>query len=96
MKYQIEGEKREKLPFAIDQISIVSTADGLKNQENTEYLWSGNLLQINDIYIRISKNENIDSILENVIIQNIEVTKPAKGEISLARIIKTKTQAIII
>lgn len=90
MKYQIEGEKREKLPFAIDQISIVSTADGLKNQENTEYLWSGNLLQINDIYIRISKNENIDSILENVIIQNIEVTKPAKGEISLARIIKNE------
>ena len=70
---------------------MVSTADGLKDESNTEYLWKGDLLQINDIYIEIKKNENfVNSILKNVIIENFELTYPNKGNINLSRIIKNE------
>lgn len=91
LKYELEGEKREDLPFYIDKISLVSTADGLKNENNTEFLWNGDLLQINDIYITVSKNENLqNNILENVILENFEITYPEKGNINLSRIIKNE------
>lgn len=89
-KYEIEGEKKENLPFVIEQISLVSTADGLKNQENTEYLWSGKLIQVNDIYIKVSKNPNISGVIENAIIQNVEIITPQKGNINLTKIIKNE------
>ena len=89
-KYEIEGEKKENLPFVIEQISLVSTADGLKNQENTEYLWSGELIQVNDIYIKVSKNPNISGVIENAIIQNVEIITPQKGNINLTKIIKNE------
>lgn len=89
-KYEIEGEQKENLPFMIEKISLVSTADGIKNQENTEYLWSGKLIQVNDIYIKIAKNPNINGVLENVVIQNVEITNPIKGNISLTRITKNE------
>lgn len=89
-KYEIEGEKKENLPFVIEQISLVSTADGLKNQENIEYLWSGELIQVNDIYIKVSKNPNISGVIENAIIQNVEIITPQKGNINLTKIIKNE------
>lgn len=90
-KYELEGENKENLPFYIEQISLVSTADGLRDESNTEYLWNGDLLQINDIYIKVSKNKNIQkSILKNVIIENFEITYPEKGNINLSRIIKNE------
>ena len=91
LKYELEGEKREDLPFYIDKISLVSTADGLQDENNTEFLWKGDLLQINDIYITISKNENLqNNILENVILENFELTYPKKGNINFCRIIKNE------
>lgn len=91
LKYELEGEKREDLPFYIDKISLVSTADGLQDENNTEFLWKGGLLQINDIYITISKNENLqNNILENVILENFELTYPEKGNINFCRIIKNE------
>lgn len=91
LKYELEGEKREDLPFYIDKISLVSTADGLQDENNTEFLWKGDLLQINDIYITISKNENLqNNILENVILENFELTYPEKGNINFCRIIKNE------
>lgn len=89
-KYEIEGEKKENLPFVIEQISLVSTADGLKNQENNEYIWSGELIQVNDIYIKVSKNPNISGVIENTIIQNVEIITPQKGNINLTKIIKNE------
>lgn len=90
-KYELEGENKEDLPYFVEQISMVSTADGLKDESNTEYLWKGDLLQINDIYIEIKKNENfVNSILKNVIIENFELTYPNKGNINLSRIIKNE------
>lgn len=91
LKYELEGEKREDLPFYIDKISLVSTADGLQDENNREFLWKGDLLQINDIYITISKNENLqNTILENVILENFELTYPEKGNINFCRIIKNE------
>lgn len=91
LKYELEGEKREDLPFYIDKISLVSTADGLQDENNTEFLWKGDLLQINDIYITISKNENLqNNILGNVILENFELTYPEKGNINFCRIIKNE------
>ena len=89
-RYEMEGEEKENLPFDIEKISLVSTADGLKNEENTEYLWNGELIQVNDIYIKIARNQNISGILENVIITDIEVINPLKGNINLTRIIKNE------
>jgi len=89
-KYEIEGENKEELPYVIEKISIVSTADGIKNEENTEYLWNGEIIQVNDIYIKIAKNENTDSIIENVIIENLMVTNPVKGNLNFSRIIKNE------
>lgn len=91
LKYELEGEKREDLPFYIDKISLVSTADGLQDENNIEFLWKGDLLQINDIYITISKNENLqNNILGNVILENFELTYPEKGNINFCRIIKNE------
>lgn len=90
-KYEVEGEKKETLPFLIDKISVVSTADGLKNPENTEYLWSGQILQINDIYIKVSQNDNIKKVLKNVKIEDIQIEKqPLRGEINITRISKNE------
>ena len=88
LKYETEGENTKDLPFIIEKISLVSTADGIENNNNTDFLWSGNLIQVNDIYLKISKNPNMNKIIKNVAIQNLEVTSPEKGTICLARIIK--------
>jgi len=95
-KYEIEGENKENLPFFIEKISVVSTADGIKNTGQTEYLWSGELIQVNDIYIKIAKTQTQDQktsqeeILQNVIIQNIETIPPIKGNINSSRITKNE------
>jgi len=89
-KYEIEGENKEELPYFIEKISIVSTADGIKNEENTEYLWNGEIIQVNDVYIKVAKNESTNSIIENVIIENLVVTNPIKGNLNFSRIIKNQ------
>jgi len=89
-KYEIEGENKEELPYFIEKISIVSTADGIKNEENTEYLWNGEIIQVNDVYIKVAKNESTNSIIENVIIENLVVTNPIKGNLNFSRIIKNE------
>ena len=33
-KIGLKGENKEELPYFIEKISIVSTADGIKNEEN--------------------------------------------------------------
>lgn len=89
-KYEIEGENIEELPFFIEQISVVSTADGIKNEENTEYLWNGEIIQVNDIYIKIAKNENTTNTIENIIIENLKMENPLKGNLNFSRIVKNE------
>ena len=54
LKYQVEGEKN--LPFEITDMLIVSTGDGIGN-EDVENRWNLVVLQNNDIYIEIKERD---------------------------------------
>ena len=49
LQYQIEGEKN--MPYKLSKITVISTAEGMQNQENTEETAKRNLKikQNNDI-----------------------------------------------
>lgn len=83
MKYNVEGEKN--MPFKLSKITIISTAEGIEDSQNDNNIkWKLNILQNNDLYFTISKNENYDKedIIESVKIENIKiVTEPKLGEI---------------
>jgi len=81
IKYEIEGEK--KLPFNLTKIRIISTADGIQNEEeNIE------LIQVNDIYLTFEKNEEYknEELIRRIRIENIKISKmPQKGNIVFYR-----------
>lgn len=83
MKYNVEGEKN--MPFKLSKITIISTAEGIEDSQNDNNVkWKLNILQNNDLYFTISKNENYDKedIIESVKIENIKiVSEPKVGEI---------------
>lgn len=70
-----------KIPFEISKITIVSTVNG-ENQESidNEHIWNLNVIQNNDMYIDIYKNEG-NEIIDKVIIDSFRLEKiPQKGE----------------
>ena len=83
LQYNEEGEKN--MPFELSKITIVSTAEGMeanKNQdsEGTEEktsTWQFDVLQNNDIYFTISKNDSYEKeeVIKNVKIDNIQILK---------------------
>ena len=81
LKYEVEGETN--MPFELSKIIIVSTAEGIEaNQEVST--WNFNLMQNNDIYIYISKNDNYGKteLINEVTVENLKVESNAKvGEI---------------
>ena len=81
LKYEVEGETN--MPFEVSKIIIVSTAEGIEaNQEVST--WNFNLMQNNDIYIYISKNDNYGKteLINEVTVENLKVESNAKvGEI---------------
>lgn len=80
-KYSVEGEKN--MPFSLSRIYIVSTAEGVEN-ENSEEKWNFNIYQNNDVYLTIEKNEDYknEEKIQSVQIDNIQVTKyPKKGNL---------------
>lgn len=83
MKYNVEGEKN--MPFELSKITIISTAEGLESlEDNQNVKWKLNIIQNNDIYLSIAKNEkyNKEDIIENVKIENINITNnPKIGEV---------------
>ena len=84
LKYHVEGEKN--MPFNLGKIIVISSATTTPNlneqseeiQEN--YLWQENVIQTNDVYIYIDKNEKFkeDEIIKNVRIENIQILKNVK------------------
>lgn len=79
LKYEVEGEKN--MPFHLTKISIISTAEGIQ-RDGAEEKWNMELIQKNDIYFQIEKNENFkkEDILKSVSFENFQVTQaPAKG-----------------
>lgn len=81
IRYQVEGDKN--MPFNLSKIIIVSTAEGSEAEGDKK--WNFNVLQNNDIYIYIDKNENYngkDKSIKSVTLENINISKPPqKGEI---------------
>lgn len=74
LKYEVEGENN--MPFNISKIVVASTAEGIQ-KENSEYKWDFTLVQNNDFYISIEKNEKYekDELIKEVIVDNFNVDK---------------------
>ena len=80
LKYSQEGENN--MPFNLSEIIVVSSAEGVTKSENPEnYKWNLDIMQYNDIYLNISKNENYDknAYIESVSIENFSFTTPKVG-----------------
>ena len=81
IRYQVEGETQ--MPYKLNQIVIKSTL-GSKDLEGDQ-LWNIELLQNNDIYIYINKDDNhhddlkIEKVsIENIKFENIDNTEKIK------------------
>lgn len=85
LKYQVEGE--QNMPFNLGKIIVISTAEGV-SEENPEVTWDLNIVQNNDIYIKIDKNKNYKEteIISKITLDNFNVTKsPKKGKVVIYR-----------
>ncbi len=93
LNYDVNGETN--MPFQVSKISIISTVDG-KDVENSEYKWAIDVIQNNDIYVYIEKNEDyskqetiasvkIDNfhIRQSTDLGEIKIYKPTVNETSL-------------
>lgn len=74
LKYEVEGENN--MPFNISKIIVASSAEGIQ-KENSEHKWDFDLVQNNDFYISIEKNEwyGEDEIIEKVVLDNFNFDK---------------------
>ena len=77
--YHYDGEIR--MPFVLDKILIVSSADG-KNNSTDDTKWNIDINQYSDIYIKISKNDKVNKTeflksvrIENMIVENSDNNK---------------------
>lgn len=80
LKYIVEGE--QNIPFNISEIILISSAEGKVKNENPENLkWNLDIVQYNDIYLRIEKNEQYtkNAYIESVTLENFEFTTPKIG-----------------
>ena len=75
IQYDVEGDK--SMPFEIEKILMVSTVDGIKN-EDAENLWNISLSQVNDLYIYIEKTENAKKeTIKEIKLDNFSVIRPS-------------------
>ncbi len=84
LKYKTEGETN--MPWVLNKILIVSSAEASNNTENAEnHKWNLNINQYNDIYIYIGKNDNYkkNTYINSINIENINIKQPQKGNITL-------------
>ena len=91
LKYNVEGETN--MPFKVSKISIVSTVNG-QDVENSEAKWDINVIQNNDVYIYIEKNDEYkkQETIKSVKLENITIAeKPEIGEIKIYKPISNDT-----
>ena len=84
LKYHVEGE--QNMPFELEEILVVSSAEGYQEKESKKNNWEVEIYQTNDIYINIKKNKNYKSteIIKSIEIKNITIDEePKKGEINI-------------
>lgn len=90
LNYDVKGETN--MPFLISKINIISTIDG-QDVENSEYKWSINAVQNNDIYLYIEKNSDYkkQETISYVKIENIQIKhKPKIGEVKIYKPVETE------
>ena len=84
LRYYVEGEKN--MPFNLSELTVVSSAEGIKRDETNENNWNVDVYQTNDVYINIKKNKNYKEteVIKNIEIRNINIEqKPALGNVSI-------------
>lgn len=84
IKYEVEGAKG--LPFKIEEILVVSTADGKRiiNKKKDVKIDKFEVSQVNDVFIKIKEKdkENTNTNIRKISITNFNIIKkPNKGEI---------------
>ena len=83
IKYDVEGEK--ELPFSIDKILLVSTVDGIEQDDPTNF-WNIAVTQVNDAYIYINKTENNETTIKEVRLENFNLVQvPQKGSVHILK-----------
>lgn len=91
LNYDEKGETN--MPFKVSKISIVSTVNG-QDVENSEAKWDINVIQNNDVYIYIEKNDEYkkQETIKSVKLENITVAEnPPIGEIKIYKPISSDT-----
>lgn len=84
-KYHVEGEKN--LPFNITKLIVISSAE-TENFERNENIYQANVIQKNDIYIAIEKNQNYkkEDAIKEITFNNFKVVTPGKiGNVKIYR-----------
>lgn len=78
LNYDEKGETN--MPFKVSKISIVSTVNG-QDVENSEAKWDINVIQNNDVYIYIEKNDDYkkQETIKNVKLENITIAGKTRG-----------------
>lgn len=90
LQYSEEGE--QNLPFKIEKMTIISSADG-KGIEGTENRWDFEIIQNNDVYFEINeiKNETRTDSFKKITLQNFNIIEnPQIGEIKFYHPVKDK------
>lgn len=91
LNYDEKGETN--MPFKVSKISIVSTVNG-QDVENSDAKWDINVIQNNDVYIYIEKNDEYkkQETIKSVKLENITIAeKPEIGEIKIYKPISNDT-----
>lgn len=85
-RYNVKGENN--LPFYLSKISVISSVEGINNNDNNENKWNIKVNQNNDIYLYIKKNDSYEEteIIENINLENFNIQQNSKiGEIKLLK-----------
>lgn len=82
LRYQVEGESDNNLPFEISKMIVVSTAEGQEIEAKDDNKWNFSVNQNNDIYISINKNEEYKrkASIKSLSFENINVQKSEGAE----------------
>lgn len=90
LQYSEEGEKN--LPFKIEKMTIISSADG-KGIEGTENRWNFEIIQNNDVYFKIDeiKNATRTDSFKKITLQNFNIVEtPQIGEVKFYHPVEDK------
>lgn len=79
LRYSVEGEKN--MPFVLTKISVISQVDGKEKEAvDSANRWAFDVLENNDIYLYIDKNDNYDKeeTIKTVTVSDMQLTQAPK------------------